>query len=67
MLFVPFSHNPYCIVVDRFSFMLFEATDEIKQNFMKAFSNIKIDDCRMMIFSEQLWHDTILKKPVVAQ
>lgn len=63
MLFVPFSYDPYCIVVDRFSFMLFKTADEIKQDFIKDFSNIKIDDCRMMIFSEQLWHDTILKRP----
>lgn len=63
MLFVPFSHDPYCIVVDRFSFMLFKTEYEIKQYLIKDLSNIKIDDCRMMIFSEQLWHDTILKKP----
>lgn len=63
ILFVPFSYDPYCIVVDRFSFMLFKTEEEIKQDFIKAFSNLKIDDCRMMIFSEQLWHDTIVKKP----
>ncbi|MBN8837067.1 MAG: hypothetical protein J0I09_07400 [Sphingobacteriia bacterium] len=37
--------------------------NEIKIDFIKAFSNLKIDDCRMMVFSDQLWHDTILKKP----
>lgn len=63
MLFAPFSYDPYCLVVDRFSFMLFKSADEIKIDFIKAFSNMKIEDCRMMVFSEQLWHDTILKKP----
>lgn len=63
ILFVPFSYNPYCIVVDKFSFMLFKTAEEIKLDSIKAFSNIKIDDCRMMIFSEQLWYDIILKKP----
>lgn len=63
ILFVPFSYDPYCIICDRYSFILFKTSDEIKIDFIKSFSNIKIDDCRMMIFSEQLWHDTILKKP----
>jgi hypothetical protein len=63
MLFAPFSFNPYCIVVDRFSFMLFKTEDEIPKNCIKHFSNIKIDDCRMIVFSEKLWHDVILKRP----
>ena len=63
MLFAPFSYDPYCLVVDRFSLMLFRTPDEIKIDFIRAFSNLKIDDCRLMIFSEQLWHDTILKRP----
>ncbi|SRR5258706_627655 len=63
MLFAPFSYDPYCIVVDRFSFMLFKTADQIKVDFIKAFSNVQANDCRMMIFSEQLWHDTILKRP----
>jgi hypothetical protein len=63
MLFAPFSLDPYCLVVDRFSFMLYRSANEIKEDFIKDFSNLKIDDCRMMIFSEQLWHDTILKRP----
>ena len=43
--------------------MLFKTAEEIKVDFIRAFSNIKIDDCRMQIFSKQLWYDTILKKP----
>ncbi len=62
MLYCPFTYDPYCILVDRFSLMLFKTGDEIKQDFIRAFSNIKIDDCRMIIVSQQLWHDTILKK-----
>lgn len=62
VLFVPLSYDPYCIVVDRFSFMLFKTANDIKQDFIKAFSNIKIDDCRMMVFSEQLWHEIIVRK-----
>jgi hypothetical protein len=63
MLFVPFSYDPYCIVVDRYAFMLFKTKSDIKQDFLKAFCNIEIEDCKMMVFSEQLWYDIILKKP----
>jgi hypothetical protein len=63
MLFAPFSFDPYCLVIDRFSLMLFRTPDEIKIDFIRAFSNLTIDDCRIMIFSEQLWHETILKRP----
>ena len=63
ILFVPFSYDPYCIVVDRFSFTLLRTAEEIKIDFIRAFCNLTIADCRMMIFSEQIWHDTILKKP----
>lgn len=63
ILYAPFSFDPYCLVVDRFSFLLFRTPDEIKTDFIRAFSNLTIDDCRMIIFSEQLWHDTILRKP----
>jgi hypothetical protein len=63
MLFAPFSFDPYCLVVDRFSLMLFRKQNEIKADFIKAFSNLTSNDCRIMIFSEQLWYDTILKRP----
>jgi len=63
LLFAPFSYDPYCILVDRFSFMLFRSPDDIKQDFFKGFSNLQMRDCRMMILSQELWHDAILKKP----
>lgn len=63
ILFAPFSFDPYCLVVDRFSLMLFGTPGEIKIDIIKTFSNLTNNDCRIMIFSEQLWHDTILKRP----
>ncbi|MFT4155152.1 hypothetical protein [Parafilimonas sp.] len=62
MLFAPFSYDPYCLVVDRFGFMLFRTSHEIK-HIIKNFTNTTINDCKIMIFSEQLWFDTFLKRP----
>jgi hypothetical protein len=63
ILHAPFSYDPYCLVVDRFGFMLFKSADEIKVPFLRDFSNLNIDDCKIMICSPQLWHDAILKRP----
>jgi len=63
MLFAPFSYAPYFLVVDRFSLLLFRTIDEIEIDSIMVFSNLTINDCRIMIFSEQLWYDTILKIP----
>jgi RimJ/RimL family protein N-acetyltransferase len=61
VLFAPYSLDPYALVVDRFGFMLYRIQGDIKVDFIKEFSNINPDDCKMMVFSEQLWHDTIVK------
>lgn len=63
MLFAPPSIDPYSLIVDQFSFLLFRTSEEIIE-FVKGFSNIKIDDCRIMVFSEKLWHFTIMEKPI---
>lgn len=63
MLFAPFSIDPYSLIVDQFSFLLFRTSEEIIE-FVKDFSNIKIDDCRIMVYSEKLWHFTIMEKPI---
>ncbi len=55
--------TPIALFANRYSFMLFKTAEEIKIDFVRAFSNLTQNDCRMMIFSEQLWYDTILKKP----
>ncbi|UPQ79627.1 hypothetical protein M0M57_02020 [Flavobacterium azooxidireducens] len=63
MLFAPSSIDPYSLIVDQFSFLLFRTSEEIIE-FVKGFSNIKIDDCRIMVYSEKLWHFTIMEKPI---
>jgi hypothetical protein len=63
ILFAPFSYAPYHLVIDRFSLLLYRTIDEIETNIIMALSNLTIRDCRIMIFSEQLWYDTIVKKP----
>jgi hypothetical protein len=60
ILFAPVSSDPYCLVVDRFAFMIYETEHDIKQN-LKPFSNTKINDCRIMIFSQQAWQTTIVE------
>jgi hypothetical protein len=64
MLFAPLSYDPFCLVVDQFSFLLFRTSEEITVGFVKEFSNIKITDCRMMVFSEKLWKSIILERPI---
>ena len=64
LLFAPFSSNPYCLVVDRFAFMLYRVPTDMKVDFIRNLSNNALNDCRMMVFSEQLWHDTIVKRPL---
>lgn len=54
ILFAPFSYDPNCITVDRFKFMLFRMVDDVKPDIFKSLSNLKIDDCRIMIFSEKV-------------
>lgn len=59
-----YSYDPYCLLVDRFSFMLFRNADQIKIDFIKAFSNVTNHDCRIMVFSEELWNTLMIKKPI---
>jgi hypothetical protein len=61
MLFAPFSYDHYCIVIDRFSFILFRTADDIKKYSIREFSNLQVGDCRMMILSQQLWHNIIVE------
>ncbi|MDP4087483.1 MAG: hypothetical protein Q8934_23245 [Bacillota bacterium] len=62
ILCAPFSYNPYCIIVDRYSFMLFRTVHEINESILKEFCNLSADICKMMIFSQKLWYDAILKR-----
>jgi hypothetical protein len=64
VLFVPFFNNVYRLVVDKFSFILFKSANEIPVDFFKSSSNFQINDCRIIVFSEKLWSDTIVK-PVI--
>lgn len=61
VLFVPFFNEVYRLVVDKFSFLLFKNLNEIPVEFFKSTSNFQIHDCRIIVFSEKLWADTILK------
>jgi hypothetical protein len=61
VLFVPFFNNVYRLIVDKFSFLLFKNLNEIPVDFFKSNSNFEINDCRIIVLSEKLWLNTILK------
>ena len=63
ILFAPYSFDPYCLIVDQFSFMLFRHEEDIKVDFIKEFSNTQINDCRMMRVSKELWQNLMVTKP----
>jgi len=63
VLFAPYSYDPYCLIVDRFSFMFFRKLDDIKVNFIREFSNTQINDCRIMMVSQELWQNLMVRKP----
>lgn len=63
ILHAPYSSNPYSLIVDRFSFIIFKTPEEIKTDEVRRFSNLTIEDCRILVFSPQLWYDTVLKRP----
>ena len=63
VLFAPYSYDPYCLIVDQFSFMLFKQENDIKVDFIKEFSNTQINDCRIMRVSQELWQNLMVTKP----
>lgn len=64
VLFAPYSYDPYSLIVDRFSFILFTDVKQMKHDFMQEFGNTETNHCRMMIFSEELWHTLMVKEPL---
>jgi len=63
VLFAPYSFDPYCLIVDRFSFMLFRAEEDMKIDFIRGLSNTHINDCRMARVSQELWQNLMVKMP----
>lgn len=60
LLLAPPAKNPYSLVIDRFAAMLFRSEADIKEQLFRDSSNKHIDDCRIMLFSEQLWKNAII-------
>ncbi|RFM29685.1 hypothetical protein [Deminuibacter soli] len=60
VLMAPQTEDPYCLIVDRFSFMLFTSVDQMHPVAVQPFSNTSSDHCRLMIFSEDLWYDIMV-------
>jgi len=56
--------NPASLHVDKFGFYIFKAEKDIAGNFMGDFSNVKVSDNQIMVVSEQLWYDVMVKRPL---
>ncbi|GAB2690582.1 hypothetical protein GCM10027037_12060 [Mucilaginibacter koreensis] len=56
--------NPASLHVDKFGFYIFKAEKDIAGNFMADFSNVKPGDNQIMVVSEQLWYDVMVKRPL---
>lgn len=63
ILFAPLSRDPYCLVVDKFSFMLSRTNADIDIDFFRSCTNFAVNECKMLVFSPQLWYNSILKEP----
>ncbi len=55
--------DPYTLLVDRFSFILYSNALLLAEDPLKAFGNNKPTDCRMMIFGEDFWFKMMVEKP----
>jgi hypothetical protein len=48
------------LIVDQFVFLLFESNDNILIRFFKIYSNIKAEDCKIILFSQEYWQQNII-------
>jgi hypothetical protein len=58
------SGNPASLNVDKFGVILFKTEADISEQVMADFSNLKITDNQIMIVSEQLRHEVMVKRPL---
>lgn len=56
--------NPASLNVDKFGFYIYKDEKDISHNFMADFSNLKVNDNQIMVVSEQLWHEVMVKRPL---
>lgn len=60
LLALPYNRG-HRLIVDQYSFLLFRDESEIPEDLFKWAGNLSLDDCRMMIFSPELWKSAIIK------
>jgi hypothetical protein len=56
--------NPASLHVDKFGFYIFKTEEDLKGNFLADFSNLKENDAQIMVVSEQLWYDVMVRRPL---
>ncbi len=61
ILYVPFYNGAYRLIVDQYTFLLFRDKSEIPAKLFELGGNLKAEDCKMLIFSIELWQDNIIQ------
>ena len=56
--------NPASLHVDRFGFLLFESGVNLQDQITFDFSNKNDTDLKLMVLSEQLWYDVLIRRPI---
>lgn len=56
--------NPASLLVDKFGFYIFKTEKDITGNFMANFTNVKVSDNQIIVVSEQIWYDVMVKRPL---
>lgn len=56
--------NPASLNVDKFGFYIYKSLEDVERNFMVDFCNITKAQLQIMVVSEQLWYDVMIKKPL---
>lgn len=58
------SGNPASLNVDKFGFILFKAEGDISEQVMADFSNAKLNENQIMVVSEHLWEEVMVRRPL---
>jgi len=63
MLYVPVQAHKgvHKLLVDQFQFLLFEGVEIIPVAFFKMYTNIEIQDCKIILFSQDYWQQNVIQ------
>lgn len=61
ILHVPVYNSGYGLIIDQYAFLLFRDQSDVPEELFKWGGNLKMDDCKMLVFSTEYWYNTIIK------